>query len=282
MARHRWATGEYTSGLDRLERVLDRNPDAPRNAEPQAEPAAVLAAEDPGYLAADRETPGSGRSGRRWVATRRAALMAAGCAVVVGCWQVVGIDRGGSDVIPLGPTASSGDRQAAGDEPAAADPQEEETASAMVAQDAADTHAGTVVVHVAGAVRAPGVVEVPAGSRVFEVLKKAGGPLADAELAAVNLASVVQDGQQILIPLRGESFSEAAVPPAPASGTAPINLNTAGAPDLEELPRVGPVLAARIVEWRTQHGPFTRPEDLDAVPGIGPAMLDALLPLVTV
>ena len=142
----------------------------------------------------------------------------------------------------------------------------------------------TVVVHVAGAVQAPGVVEAAAGSRVFEVLEKAGGALPEADLSAVNLAAAVQDGQQILVPRIGEPVPPPDAGAAPVAGTAgaPVNLNTAGAADLEVLPRVGPVLAERIVQWRTEHGSFTRPEDLDAVPGIGPAMLEALLPLVTV
>jgi competence protein ComEA len=135
-------------------------------------------------------------------------------------------------------------------------------------------------------VQEPGVVEAEAGSRVFEVLEEAGGPLPEAELSAVNLAAVVEDGQQILIPLAGETLQPVNPAPAPApepgSAGALVNLNTADAKGLEELPKVGPVLAGRIVEWRSQHGPFARPEDLDAVPGIGPAMLESLLPLVTV
>ncbi|MFP5314544.1 MAG: helix-hairpin-helix domain-containing protein, partial [Actinomycetes bacterium] len=144
--------------------------------------------------------------------------------------------------------------------------------------------AGTVVVHVAGAVHAPGVVEAAAGSRVFEVLERAGGALPEADLSAVNLAAAVLDGQQILVPRIGEPLPPPDAGTAPAAGTAgaPVNINTAGATDLEVLPRVGPVLAERIVQWRAEHGSFARPEDLDAVPGIGPAMLEALLPLVTV
>ena len=95
---------------------------------------------------------------------------------------------------------------------------------------------------------------------------------------------MVQDGQQILIPRTGEPLQPPAGASAPKQGAQDVlvNLNTADVPELEELPRVGPVLAERIVEWRTQHGPFARPEDLDAVPGIGPAMLESLVPLVTV
>jgi competence protein ComEA len=148
-------------------------------------------------------------------------------------------------------------------------------------------------------VASPGVREVPQGSRLFEALELAGGATAEADLAAVNLAAVVVDGGQVHVPRKGE-----AVPPAPPadtggpnpSGRVPggsgstgsgmpagmVDLNTADAATLEALPRVGPVLAERIIAWRTEHGPFTRAEDLDAVPGIGPALLEALLPLVVV
>ncbi|WP_458115098.1 helix-hairpin-helix domain-containing protein [Arthrobacter sp. D2-10] len=291
MARHRWATGEHLQGSDRLERVLNLK-------RAGSQPAGIEAVngDDDGDLhsvelsdscppesdatAARRRPP----SGRRWAATRRAALLAAGCALAVGGWQFVSADRTPGEVVPIDPPASSSTAAEPG-VPAA----EEGTAPAGERADGPSTpHAqgaqtATVVVHVAGAVRTPGVVEIAAGARVFEVLEKAGGAVPEAELAAVNLAAVVQDGQQIMIPRVGEAPPVGALP-APDAETAGglVNLNTAGATELEELPRVGPVLAERIVEWRAQHGPFARAEDLDAVPGIGPAMLESLLPLVTV
>jgi competence protein ComEA len=148
----------------------------------------------------------------------------------------------------------------------------------------------TVVVHVAGAVASPGVVRLPAGSRVHEAITAAGGGLPDADLNRLNLALVVQDAQKIHVPVRGE-----APPPEAAAGEAPgtagggtgspgakINLNTADAAELDALPKVGPVLAQRIVDWRKEHGAFKSVEELDAVDGVGPKMLEALLPLVTV
>lgn len=138
------------------------------------------------------------------------------------------------------------------------------------------------------------MVRLPAGSRTYQAIARAGGAASSADLSAINLAAKVEDGQQIHLPKKGE-----AVPPTgngtSGSGTAPaakgawaggsstrINLNTATAAELDTLPRVGPVLAERIIQWRADHGNFSRVEDLDAVPGIGPAMMAALLDLVSV
>lgn len=296
MARHRWATGERTSTPDRLERVLQlsRAPDSDaepdwgedNNGEDRAYDGGSFDLFDPHAHGAGRPDPERRRSGRRWVATRRAALLAAGCALTVGGWQFVNADRGSTEVVPIGPPSSSAPGAPPSSHPSteASPPAEGDQAVSQPGEGPGDADAGTVVVHVAGAVQAPGVVEAAAGSRVFEVLEKAGGALPDAELSAVNLAAVIQDGQQIIIPRVGEPVPPVNDAPAAdsAAGSGLTNLNTADATELEELPRVGPVLAERIVEWRTQHGPFAQPEDLDAVPGIGPAMLESLLPLVTV
>lgn len=165
---------------------------------------------------------------------------------------------------------------------------------------------GTVVVHVAGAVTKAGVVKVPKGSRVHDAITAAGGGTAAADLNRLNLAAVLEDGQKIYIPRHGEPGQPEAVQQgAPAGGAAPgagaeggaggagggsgesgstgkINLNTASLEELGSLPRVGPVLAQRIIDWRTEQGPFKTAEELDAVDGVGPKMLEALLPLVTV
>ncbi len=148
-------------------------------------------------------------------------------------------------------------------------------------------HQERVFIHLTGAVASPGVMEVPAGSRLFQVLELAGGATRDADLAAVNLAAVVTDGGQVHVPAVGEAVPPEPVPPG-GTGSGPdapagsVDLNTADAAALEELPRVGPVLAERIIAWRVENGPFASTADLDAVPGIGPALLEALLPLVVV
>lgn len=169
-----------------------------------------------------------------------------------------------------------------------------------------------LVVHVAGAVAAPGIVRIKSGGRVADAVGAAGGALPEADLTLVNLAALMEDGSMVVVPAVGSAVPGpagvpgAVVPAGPAgqgsisglgstggqpagSGSGvgeatagPVNLNTATDAELQTLPRVGPVLAARIVAWRTDHGRFTRPEDLDAVPGIGEAMLAALVPLVTV
>ncbi|GLB67391.1 ComEA family DNA-binding protein [Arthrobacter mangrovi] len=156
---------------------------------------------------------------------------------------------------------------------------------------------GGLVVHVAGAVKKPGIVRLAATARVFEALDKAGGALPEADLAALNLAAMVSDGQQIFVPSpqhQPPGGAAAGAPPATSGGpgaaggqagsgnTGKVNLNTATVEELTGLPRVGPVLAQRIVDFREQHGAFTRPEDLDAVPGIGEVMLANLIELVTV
>jgi len=137
-----------------------------------------------------------------------------------------------------------------------------------------------IVVHVAGAVVSPGVYAVPDGSRVIDAVRAAGGFAADANPDAVNLAAVVADAQRVYVPRVGE----AAVVDVGGSGTAagPINLNSATADQLDELPGVGPATAAAIIAHREQHGPFATVEQLGDVRGIGPAKLDAIRGLVTV
>lgn len=186
--------------------------------------------------------------------------------------------------------------------------------------DGTDDSVGTAVVHVAGAVKKAGVVKLSKGSRVHDAIVAAGGGTAAADLNRLNLAAVLEDGQKIYVPRQGEPAQQepaapggqpegsppagagtggagpgAAGPGAAGSGSgvtdggsssstsgAKVNLNTATAEELDGLPRVGPVLAQRIVEWRADHGNFKAVEELDAVDGVGPKMLEALLPLVTV
>lgn len=158
----------------------------------------------------------------------------------------------------------------------------------LVQPSATVTAAGSVVVDVDGAVRRPGVVELPEGSRVIDALKSAGGVAAKADTAALNLAQVLIDGEQIVVPRKGSGLSSTvpgltgtAQPGAP-SAVALVNLNTATAVDLETLPGIGPVLAAAIVDWRTQNGGFTSVDQLEQVSGIGPATFADIAPLVRV
>ena len=136
------------------------------------------------------------------------------------------------------------------------------------------------VVHVAGEVRNPGVYRIGGNSRVIQAIRLAGGPTGRANLQGLNLAAPVADGQQILVPAR---VSAAAGGTASASGAqrGPISLSSATAADLEALDGVGPALAARIVEWRQAHGGFSSVDQVDDVPGTGPARLEALRPHLT-
>jgi competence protein ComEA len=161
-------------------------------------------------------------------------------------------------------------------------------ASASTGASASAAPPGVVIVDVAGEVRRPGVYELPAGSRVIDAIEMAGGPRGGAFLAALNLAAPLADGQQVLVPREGDAGVQPAVPGAPAAPGAPgssgglVNVNTADEATLETLPGVGEVLAAAIVQHRTEHGPFTSVDQLEEVSGIGPSTLEELRPHVTV
>ncbi len=142
-----------------------------------------------------------------------------------------------------------------------------------------------VVVHVVGQVRRPGVVRLAPGARVQQALAAAGGPLPTADLARVNLARPVVDGEQVVVPRPGEPAVGAASPPAagsPASTPPVVDLNAADLAQLDTLPGVGPVLAQRILTWRAENGRFSSVDELGEVSGIGDAVLARLRPLVRV
>ncbi|MBJ7348965.1 MAG: ComEA family DNA-binding protein [Thermoleophilaceae bacterium] len=133
---------------------------------------------------------------------------------------------------------------------------------------------GPLVLHVTGAVRRPGLVEVDNGDRVGNAITRAGGPTHDADLTAVNLAMRVADGQQIIVPSRSAAGRANGLG---ASGTgAAVSLNTATAEQLDSLDGVGPGLAAKIIAARTQKGGFGTVDDLADVPGIGEKRLESL------
>jgi competence protein ComEA len=149
------------------------------------------------------------------------------------------------------------------------------------------TPAPDLVVHVTGAVRRPGLVELPAGSRVDAALSAAGGATHKADLASVNLARRLVDGEQIVVLRKGRSTAPpggASGPPADASASPgqPVDLNTATLEQLDGLPGVGPVLAQRIIDWRTEHNRFSSVDELTEVSGIGERTLADLRPLVHV
>jgi competence protein ComEA len=141
-----------------------------------------------------------------------------------------------------------------------------------------DTQSETLHVHVSGKVARPGLYVLSGDARVVDAIAAAGGFAVDADRDAVNLARPLGDGEQVVVAAVGE----VAGPGSGDVGDGRVNLNTADEAALDTLPRIGPALAARIIEWRETNGRFTHVEDLLAVPGIGDKMLDALRDLVTV
>jgi competence protein ComEA len=133
---------------------------------------------------------------------------------------------------------------------------------------------GGLVVHVAGAVRRPGVYRMPAGSRVDDAVSRAGGAAPRAELEAVNLAARLADGQQVVVPERVPGGGPAATAAGGEEG--PISLGTATVEQLEEIEGIGPVTAGDIIEFRDEHGGLASVDQLDQVSGIGPATMDSL------
>jgi competence protein ComEA len=232
----------------------------------------------------------------------RAAVVALVLAVVVGVTLLARAQVSAGDagvVVPPRGTAggavtghtSSGREPGRGEGPlpvggVAASP----TALNLVASSA--PAGGVVVVHVVGRVRRPGLVRLPAGSRVWDAVVAAGGSEPAARLDRLNLARPLSDGEQVLVPGATDPVPSSA-PSGFAAGSgvggsaagvsgAPVDLNTATTADLDRLPGVGPVLADRILAWRTQHGRFSQVEELGEVPGIGDKLLARLTPLVRV
>lgn len=157
-----------------------------------------------------------------------------------------------------------------------------------VSIDDGETDAATpaaVYVHVSGAVREPGLYMLATGARVVDAIAAASGFAEGADDGAVNLARPVSDGEQVVVPKEGE-VDPAGADPAGGSPTTGkdglVDLNAADAAALETLPRIGPALAQRIIEWREANGRFTAVEDLLAVPGIGDKLLESLRDLVRV
>lgn len=138
------------------------------------------------------------------------------------------------------------------------------------ASDTTTGPSGELYVHVLGAVARPGLYVLAPDARVVDALAAAGGTTGDADLAAVNLARTLEDGEQIIVPVVGAS---ATTPGGAAPGDDRIDLNTADQAALETLPRIGPALAERILSWREENGRFRSVDDLLAVPGIGEKLL---------
>jgi len=173
---------------------------------------------------------------------------------------------------------------------------ENERATSATQLDSAPAPSNEIVVHVAGAVKNPGIVRIPRGSRVDDAVRAAGGFSSKADPDLVNLAQPLEDGVQIYVPRKGESVTvEGRVGSVSPSGVTvrglagrqetpagKINLNTASAEQLESLPGVGPATARAILEYRKQNGGFQSVDELIEVRGIGPKKLEQIRPYVVV
>src|SRR4051812_20859548 len=137
---------------------------------------------------------------------------------------------------------------------------------------------GGAYVHVAGAVRRPGVYRIPSWARLDLAIRRAGGPTRRADLEGVNLAAKISDGQQVIVPVRvpGGAPVAAASGGAGAAPAQPISLNTATAEQLDQLDGVGPTTAQKILDWRREHGGFASIDQLKQISGIGPKRFEAL------
>jgi competence protein ComEA len=168
---------------------------------------------------------------------------------------------------------------------AGGDEQGAEPAAELVPAKPVAGAAAMVVVHVAGAVRQPGVYELKEGQRIADAIARAGGATAKADTAAVNLAAPLADGMQVLIPSRVAGAAGTAAAGSAAGGSAAagarVSLSSATVEQLDELPGIGPVTAQKIVDYRAKSGGFRSVDDLDAIPGIGPARVEQLRDLVT-
>lgn len=230
--------------------------------------------------------------GRRAVVAVGAAVLIA--AVLTGLWVVAERPR----ALAVGPTGIAGASSPVPTgrlSPSAGSSGQGPAASSVAP--ATSSAPPIVVVDVAGRVRRPGLYRLPAGSRVDDALRAAGGALAGVNLNSLNLAAKVADGQQIPVGIAGSA--PGAVAGAAGGGGSPgggagsaggvgagagglVDLNTATIEQLETLPGVGPVLAQRVLDWRSAHGRFATVDQLNEVPGIGDVKFAALKRLVAV
>jgi competence protein ComEA len=223
----------------------------------------------------DALDPSARRSGPRTrIAVGAAVVLFIGCVAVAAVMSFAA--SGGGEQGIIGVSRESADATDDSDAPDAPD----------VSESGGDVAGAPLLVHVLGAVTRPGLVELDAGARVVDAVAAAGGFTAEADPAGVNLARPVVDGEQLIVLAIGQ------VPPVAAGGDGGgagaagagdglVHLNTADVATLDTLPRIGPALAQRIIDWREANGPFTSVDQLLDVAGIGDAVFSGLADKVT-
>lgn len=232
-----------------------------------------LPGSDPEQIAAGLTPERHSGARARWVAERRpaaafiiTAIAAAGIAVAVTLASAPGVQ-------PVAPQIATTGSPMMSDGPASTEAGK------------ADSSSAPIVVSVVGLVASPGLVNLPEGSRVADAIAACGGALPGTDLNSINLARVLSDGEQIPIGVPGVPPNVGTAPDTSATGggsTAKVNINLGTADDLDSLPGIGPILAKRIVDFRTKNGKFKTVNDLGQVSGIGPAVLSNIKDLVTV
>ena len=173
---------------------------------------------------------------------------------------------------------SSSEREESGSAPVAVGPSPSPSAPASASASAGE-RADDVVVYVSGAVASPGVLTLPAHSRVIDAITAAGGAMPEADLESINLARILVDGEQIRVGVVGESPPPASSAAGSTAGTGTcVRLATATEDELQTLPGIGPALATRIISYRATHPRLSTVEELDDVPGIGPSLIEKIRP----
>lgn len=198
-------------------------------------------------------------------------------AFAVTSWWVLRTDGPGAVVPAVARSDAGADTTAAAVPPPLVTP-------AVASAGHTDPEPAVVVVDVAGKVRRPGIATLPVGSRVVDALEAAGGARRGVDLTTLNLARLLVDGEQLVVglpPPAGVAAPAASSPVGGGDAGQMVNINTADQAELEELPGVGPVTAEAILQWRSDHGPFTSVDELLEVSGIGDATLAELAPHVT-
>lgn len=227
----------------------------------------------------------------RWGVTGQHVVVATLCVlvlvVIVAWWALRSVPHaesvtvGSSRILPSGSDSPAGPTPGYETVPGGAG-----SSIALPVASGSPSLSSRLVVDVAGKVRRPGIVELPAGSRVVDAIAAAGGARARVFLTSLNLARVLVDGEQIVvgidIPVVGEVPPTGTVDGSTPGMITPVALNTATAEQLDTLPGIGPVTAQAILQWRADNGPFLNVDDLLAVSGIGDATMSDVRPYVYV